>query len=394
MNNFEWSLPTRIVYGPGELKRLGELTRPFGEKAFLVTYTKKEKRAWILEKAISSLEKEGIEVVSFDRVEPNPRVTTVDEGVKKFLESKAEVLVALGGGSVIDATKYISSTAYSGGSSWDYVILNYRKAKEFTGAYPIIAVPTVSAAGSEANAGGVLTNWETKEKSFSRSPYRIPKVAIIDPEILALVSREVTLDGGVDIFSHLIEHYLSSPYESEVADRITEGLILTLMEHLDRVLKNGNDLEARGQIALCALLGWSGLQALGRMGSIPIHFIEHQLSGHYDISHGRGMAILLPPYLEYFADAKPEIWAKLVRRVFGVKEKDDLKAARELSKEVMDWLKEIGMYIKFSDVGIGPEKFERMADEIVRMYAQENGKIPGSRPIDRSDILEIFKRSL
>jgi alcohol dehydrogenase YqhD (iron-dependent ADH family) len=394
MNNFEWSLPTRIVYGPGELKRLGELTKPFGKRAFLVTYPKKEKRAWILEKAISSLEKEKIEVVLFDRIEPNPRVTTIDDGVKRFLESKTEVLVALGGGSAIDATKYISSTAYSGGSSWDYVILNYRKPKEFTGAYPIIAVPTVSAAGSETNAGGVLTNWETKEKSFSRSPYRIPKVAIIDPGILASVPREITLDGGVDVFSHLIEHYLSSPYESEVADRITEGLILTLMKHLDRVLENGNDLEARGQIALCALLGWSGLQALGRMGSIPIHFIEHQISGHYDISHGRGMALLLPAYLEYFAEAKPDRWARLARTVFGVTEKDDLKAAKELSVAVVAWLKKIGMYIKFSDVGIGSEKFERMADDIIRMYAQEDGKIPGSRPIDRADILEIFRHSL
>lgn len=394
MNSFEWSLPTRIVYGPGQLHRLGELTRPFGKKAFLVTYPKKEKRAWILEKALSSLEKEGIEVVLYDQVEPNPRVTTIDTGVKRFVESKAEVLVALGGGSVIDAAKFISSTAYSGGSSWDYVILSYRKAKEYTGAYPIIAVSTVSASGSEANAGGVLTNWETKEKSFSRSPYRIPKVAIIDPEILASVPKEVTLDGGVDIFCHLIEFYLTSPFESEVADRISEGLILTLMENLDRVLEDGNDLEGRGQIALCALLGWSGLQALGRTGSIPIHSIEHQISGHYDISHGRGIAILLPAYLEYFAEAKPERWAKLARRVFGVEEKDDLEAARELSREVVAWLERIGMHIKFSDVGIGSDKFERMADDILRMYAREDGNVPGSRPMDRKDLLEIFRRSL
>lgn len=394
MRNFEWNLSTKIVYGPGQLARLGELTKPYGKKAFLVTYLKKEKRALILEKAMSSLEKEGIEVVLYDRVEPNPRVTTVDEGVTRFIESKAEVLVALGGGSVIDATKYVSSTAHSGGSSWDYVVLAYRKPREFTGAYPVVAVPTVSAAGSEANAGGVLTNWETREKSFSRSPYRIPKVAIIDPEILASVPREITADGGVDIFSHLIEHYLSSPGESEIADRITEGIILTLMEYLDRALENGDDLEARGQIALCALLGWSGLQALGRTGSIPIHFIEHQISGHYDISHGRGMAILLPAFLDYFAGTRAERWAKLARRVFGVAAGDDLKAAKELSGEVVAWLKRIGMHIKFSDMGIGPEKFERMTDDIIRMYGGEDGKVPGPRPMDRSDILEIFRRSL
>jgi len=394
MHNCEWNLPTRIVYGSGQLARLGELTKTYGKRAFLTSYPKKEKRAWILDKAISSLEKEGIEVVLYDLIEPNPRVTTVDEGVARFLESRAEVLVALGGGSVIDATKYISSTAYSGGSSWDYVVLAYRKPRQLTGSYPIVAVPTVSAAGSEANAGGVLTNWETREKSFSRSPYRIPKVAIIDPEVIASVPRQVTADGGVDIFSHLLEHYLTSPQESEIADRISEGLIFTLMEHLERALENGNDLEARGQIALCALLGWSGLQALGRMGSIPIHYIEHQISGHYDISHGRGMAILLPAYLEYFAGVRPERWAKLARRVFGVTEGDDVKAAKELTRAVVAWLKKIGMHIRFSDVNIKSEKFERMADDIIRMYGQEDGRVPGPRPMERSDILEIFRRSL
>lgn len=394
MYNFEWNLPTKIVYGPGELARLGELTEPFGKKAFIATYRRKAHRAWILDKAISSLEQAGIEVVVYDRIEPNPRASTVDEGVKQFLESKSEVVIALGGGSVIDAAKYISSVAYSGGSAWDYVVLAYRKPKEYTGAYPIIAVPTVSAAGSEANAGGVITNWETKEKSFSRSSHRIPKAAIIDPEVLASVPREITADGGVDIFCHLIEHYLSSTQESEIADRITEALILTLMEHLDRVLENGNDLEARGQVALCSLLGWSGLQALGRTGTIPIHFIEHQISGHYDISHGRGMTIILPAFLEYFTEVRPERWARLARRVFGVTEKDELKAAKALSGAVTDWLKRIGRHIRFSDMNIGDEKFEQMADDIIRMYGQEDGKVPGQRPMDRSDILEIFRRSL
>lgn len=395
MQNFEWNLPTKIVYGPGEISRLGELTKSFGRKVFLATYRPKAKRAWILEKAVSSIEKEGLEVVIYDRIEPNPRVDTVDEGVKRFIESEAEVLVALGGGSVIDATKYISSTAYSGGSSWDYVILAYRKPKEYTGAYPVIAVPTVSAAGSEANAGGVITNWETKEKSFSRSPYRIPKVALIDPEVLASLPKDVTADGGIDIFSHLIEHYLSSSDESEIADRITESLILTLMEYLDRVLKDGNDLEARGQMALCSLLGWSGIQALGRLGTIPIHFIEHQLSGHYDISHGRGMAILIPPFLEHFADVKPARWAKLARRVFGVDATDDMEAARQLSEAVVKWLESVGMHVKLSDANIDSEKFEQMTDDIIRMYGTLEGqKVPGPRPMDRSDILTIFNKSL
>lgn len=395
MHNFEWSLPTRIVYGKGELARLGELCRGYGRKAFLATYRKSAKRAWILETALSSLEKAGIPVTIFDRIEPNPRAETVDQGIQLFLESGCDFVVALGGGSVIDAAKYISATAFSGGLAWDYVILAERPAKEYTGAYPIVAVPTVSAAGSEANAGGVITNWKTKEKSFSRSPYRIPKVAIVDPEVFVTVPRDITADGGVDIFCHLIEHYLTSPDVSEIADRITEGLIFTTMEYLDRALKDGSDLEARGQLALCSLLGWSGIQALGRMGSIPIHFIEHQISGHYDISHGRGMVIILPAYLDHFADARPERWAKLARRVFDVKDEDDVRAARKLGGAVVAWLERIDMHVSFSDNGIDATKFDQMTDDIIRMYGTlEGDRVPGPRPMSRDDILAILKASL
>jgi len=394
MDNFEWNLPTNIVYGHGELSRLGNLSNGFGRRAFLATYRPNDKRAWILEKAVSSLEEAGIEVTIFDRIEPNPRTETVDQGVQLFLQSKSDFVVALGGGSVIDAAKYISATAYSGGLAWDYVILAERPAKEYTGAHPIVAVPTVSAAGSEANAGGVITNWETKEKSFSRSPYRIPKVAIVDPEVFVTVPKEITADGGVDIFSHLIEHYLTSTADSEIADRITEGLIFTTMEHLARAIQDGGDLEARGQLALCALLGWSGIQALGRMGSIPIHFIEHQISGHYDISHGRGIALLLPAYLDHFADARPERWAKLARRIFDVKEDNDLNAAKALSPAVVKWLESVEMHLTFSDLKIGSDKFDQMADDIIRMYGTLDGnEVPGPRPMNRDDIVTIFNAS-
>jgi alcohol dehydrogenase YqhD (iron-dependent ADH family) len=275
---------------------------------------------------------------------------------------------------------------------WEYVILAERKEKTYTGAFPIIALPTVAAAGSEGNAGGVVTNWETKEKSFARSPFRIPKLAIIDPELYTTLPRAVTADGGVDIFSHLLEHYLSSSEESEIADRITEGLMLTLRENLDKILLDPQDVEARGQLALCSVFGWSGLQALGRTGTIPIHMIEHEFSAHYDLSHGRGIAIIIPAYLQYFADAKPARWARLARRVFGVDEADDRIAADMLHLKVRQWFSGIDMDFKFSGVNIKAECFERIVDDTLRMYGTvEGGKLPGSRPISRQDIMAVLE---
>ena len=394
MQPFDWSLPTKMSFGPGRISELGDVVKQFGTKVLLVTFEPIPAAQWIVDKALKVLEDAGIETTVYAKVEPNPSVKTCDAGVEVFKECGADVVVAVGGGSAIDAAKYISSVAYSGGSAWDYVVLNTRTPKEYTGAYPIIAVPTVSAAGSEVNAGGVITNTDTRMKSFSRSPYRIPKVAIIDPELIATVPKSTTGDGGVDIFCHLIEHYLSTSEESEIADRVTEGIILALMEHLRTALDDGSDVEARGQIALCSALGWSGLQALGRLGSIPIHFIEHQLSAYYPLSHGRGMTIILPAYLEHFADALPGRWAKLARRVFGVVEADDAKAAKMLAPAVVEWLKSINMYTTLKDVEVDDSDFAAMTDDIFTMYATPAGTVPGARPMTREDVMTVFNNSL
>ena len=201
MNNFEWNFLTEMIYGPGRLAELGTITKNYGKKVFLATYKRSPALAPLIDRTIAILKDQQIEVIVFEAIEPNPRSSTIDEGIRIFNESGCDCLVALGGGSVIDGAKYIAATAFSGGESWDYVVLGDRVPREYTGAFPIIAVPTVSAAGSEVNAGGVLTNWETKEKSFSRSAYRIPKVAIIDPEVLATLPLSITKDSCIDIFS-------------------------------------------------------------------------------------------------------------------------------------------------------------------------------------------------
>ncbi|GGA89649.1 NADH-dependent alcohol dehydrogenase [Neiella marina] len=392
MTPFEWNFPTKLTYGPGRISEVGEIAKAYGKKAMVATYAKGSPLDPVIDTVEASLLEAGLEVVVFTGIEPNPRAQTIDKAIEMFKAEECDLVIALGGGSVIDGSKYISATAFSGGNAWDYVVLGDRVPREYTGAFPIISIPTISAAGSECNAGGVITNAETNEKSFSRSPYRIPKVAIVDPEVLASVPMRLTQDSCVDIFSHLIEHYLSSDAESEFADRQTEGMILCLKENFAKIIENLDDLEVRGQLALCSIFGWSGIQALGRMGCIPMHSIEMPLSGIYDLPHGRGMVVVIPAYLEHMADAKPHRWAKLARRCFDVTEQDDLKAAKLLSVKVTEWLKETGAYLTLSDVGIPDDKFEQMADDVVRMFP---GPIPqstpGARPVTKDDIVAIYE---
>ncbi|MBW8189415.1 iron-containing alcohol dehydrogenase [Neiella marina] len=391
MTPFEWNFQTKLTYGPGRIDEVGEIAKAYGKKAMVATYAKGSPLDPVIDRVEASLKAAGLDVVVFTGIEPNPRAQTIDKAIEIFKAEECDMVIALGGGSVIDGSKYISATAFSGGNAWDYVVLGDRVPREYTGAFPIISIPTISAAGSECNAGGVISNAETQEKSFSRSPYRIPKVAIVDPEILKSVPMRLTQDSCVDIFSHLIEHYLSSDAESEFADRQTEGMILCLKENFAKIINNLEDLEVRGQLALCSIFGWSGIQALGRMGCIPMHSIEMPLSAIYDLPHGRGMVVVIPAYLEHMADAKPARWAKLARRCFDVTEQDDVKAAKLLSVKVTEWLKETGAYLTLSDVGIPEDKFEEMADDVVRMFpGPEANTTPGARPVTKEDIVAIY----
>ncbi|MBB6479891.1 iron-containing alcohol dehydrogenase [Spirochaeta isovalerica] len=392
MTPFQWNFPTKLTYGEGRISEAGAIAKEYGKKAMIATYARGGFLDPIIDKVESSLKAAGIDFVTFTGIEPNPRSQTIDKAIEQFKAEGCDMVIALGGGSVIDGSKYIAATSFSGGGCWDYVVLGDRKPREYTGAYPIISIPTVSASGSECNAGGVLTNSETKEKSFSRSEYRFPKVAIVDPDLLTSLPMGVTKDSCVDIFSHLIEHYLSSHAESEFADRITEAMILTLKDNFDLIINNLEDKEVRGQLALCSIFGWSGIQALGRTGCIPMHSVEMPLSAIYDLPHGRGMTIVIPPYLELMADTLPHRWAKLARRCFGVTESDDLKAAKMLSGKVVEWLKSTDSYLTLSDVNIPSDQIEKMADDVVRMFkGPEPDTTPGPRPVTKAEIVKIFE---
>ncbi|KMT66709.1 iron-containing alcohol dehydrogenase [Catenovulum maritimum] len=392
MTPFEWNFPTKLVYGPGRLSEVGQIASGYGKKAMIATYAKGSPLDPVIEQVESALLAAGLEVVIFTGIEPNPRAQTIDKATELFLEEKCDLVIALGGGSVIDGSKYIAATAFSGGKSWDYVVLGDRTPREYTGAFPIISIPTISAAGSECNAGGVIQNAETNEKSFSRSPYRIPKEAIVDPEILKSVPLHLTKESCIDIFSHLVEHYLSSHDESEFADRMTEGMILCLIDNFEKIVDDIEDTEVRGQLALCSIFGWSGFQALGRLGCIPMHSIEMPLSAHYDLPHARGMVVVIPAYFEHMAASLPHRFAKLARRCFGVTESDDLAAAQLLHVKVREWFKRMDSYLTLSDVGIPDDKFEQMAEDVVRMFP---GGAPdstaGPRPITKDEIVKMYE---
>ena len=397
MLNFDLHMPTRIVFGRGEVETVGQEASKLARKALLVTGRTATRKTGVLQRVVDSLHAAGVEVVVFDRIEPNPRTHTVDEGGRIAREENCELIIGLGGGSPMDASKVIAAVAKSGIPSHEYISGNktgrWKDLLPIQDALPIMTVPTLAATGSEANSGAVLTHEETKEKGGIGGPALFPKVTIIDPELTFTVSPEYTADGAVDMFTHLYEAYLTGAEDAVVQDEITEGLMRVAVQYGPVAVKNPTDYEARSALMWASTLALIGLSGAGRGGAFPVHQMEHTLSAFYDISHGRGLAILAPAYFQRVAADRPHRLARLGRTVFGVHEADDKIAAQKTIDAMIQWFKSMNVYLKLSEVGITRDSLQLMAEEAVRVGGRGQGFIPATRNLDAAAVLAIYEDS-
>ena len=346
----KFNIPTKIIVGAGSFNLLGEEARTLGQHALLVTGRSSARKTGLLDRTLSNLQQHGLKVMVFDKVEPNPRSATVDEGALLIRDNKLDVIIALGGGSSIDAAKGMVVAAAGGRPVWHYV----ETRSKVPGVAPkLVAVPTVAASGSEANCGAVITNWATHEKCVLSYRIAYPAVSIVDPELTLTLPARPTAQGGVDIFCHLVEPYITAEKPQPLTDGIVETSMKMVVDYLPRVLANLTDIEARTQLSWSSTIACSDFAGLGGGdGSMTMHGIEHPLSGYYDIAHGDGLAALLPAWLKSLADIRADRIAKLGRQVFG--QKDGLMAIEK-------WLKLIGMRLGLQDLGIEKERLPELA---------------------------------
>ena len=259
---------------------------------------------------------------------------------------------------------------------------------------PVFTVPTLAATGSEANRGGVVTHDASRQKAPFFAPNVQPKVSIIDPSLTLTVPLELTMDGVMDIMSHVLETYFTGVEDTPLQDRLTEAIVLTPMEAGEALHRNPRDLAARTHLSWCSSVALCGLVQSGRGGSWALHGMEHALSGHYNISHGRGLAILFPRLIAYCYPKNPVKYAQFARRIFQVKFTDDMKAAKQGLSLLITWLRGVGLYQTLSDVGIDDSKLEDMTNDTLALYGDSGGFIDSHRLIDRQGILEIYRSSL
>ncbi len=395
--NFEYHNPTRLIFGAGSLPRLGEAAKAHGRKALIVTGGGSIKRSGTFARAVQSLAAAGISYAECSGVEPNPRISTVRRGAQIARAEKCDMVVALGGGSVMDAAKVIAAAVLYAGDPWDMIYHGQAKVHVPTQALPIITVPTLAATGSEMNCGAVITNEETKEKSFVQTACLYPKVALLDPELTRSVPRDQTAYGICDLITHVTETYFNSAARTPIQDRFAESVILTAMEYGPKAIADGNDLEAREQIqwaATLALNGWvsSGAGAQG----FPVHMIEHTVSAYHDITHAAGLAILNPSWMRFAAQKNPRKFVQFAERIFGLAASgpDDLDCALKGIGRYEEFLKSIGCPTRFSELKIDGKLVETYAAETLRIISDGKGHLPGVPPMSREDIIAVLRAAL
>jgi alcohol dehydrogenase len=387
LENFTFYNPTKLIFGKGQLEQLKTEVPRYGKKVLLVYGGGSIKRSGLYDQVISVLNEIGATVFELSGVEPNPRITTVRKGIEICKQEGIEFLLAVGGGSVIDCTKLIAAGAKYDGDAWDIVI----KKAFATDALPFGTVLTLAATGSEMNAGSVITNWETNEKYGWGSPVTFPKFSILDPVNTYTVPKDQTIYGICDMMSHTFEHYFHLEDHTEYQDRMCESLLLTVMETAPKLLADLENYEYRATILYCGTMALNGILNMGYRGDWATHNLEHAVSAVYDIPHGGGLAILFPNWMKHNLKVKPERFAKLAERVFGVSLEG--KTLEEAGLEGIEKLREfwnsIGAPARLADYNIDDSKLELMADR-----AMTNGEYGNFKKLNREDTLAIYRASL
>lgn len=390
MQPFTLRLPTNIRFGIGSIDSLGEEAAALGTRALLVYGGGSIKRNGVYETVRSQLETVGIEVIEYPGVHPNPLLSHAEEGARIARDKTVDLIVAAGGGSVIDESKAIAvgTADREGGSLWDF----YNRSRSIEGALPLLAVQTLPASSSEINMVSVLTNDKTREKFSIRSPSIYPRAAFLDPQVTTTIPLQYTAYACTDILSHVMEGYFTTtdPW-APVQEGMVEGLSRAIIDSMNRLLEDPSDLNARSAVMWAGALAWSGLMHSGVEGaSIPNHMLEHPLSAHYDIAHGAGLSIVIPAWLRYRRDSITDRIVRFGREILRIGDRlDDLgrtAQAELVIEELTAWYRSIGTPVSFLEGGL-----TNVDTDICTAQAISLGKLWGVRGYTETDIQEIYR---
>ena len=374
---FKYFLPVNIEFGSGKVAKAGELTKPYGKKALIVTGHSSAKKSGLYDKVKDSLKAEGIDSVLFDKVAQNPLTTTAAEGAAFAKDNGCDVVVAIGGGSIMDCAKAIAFLAVNDGDVSDYIF--GKKASDT--ALPIILIPTTCGTGSEGNGIAVLTNPDNGDKKSLRCNAIVAKVSIVDPECMMTMPKHVLASVGFDALCHNMESYTS-----KIAQPFTDALSLYAVDliahNLVDVYKGTGSKDSWEKITLASTIGG---MVINTTGVTLAHGMEHPASGLKDVVHGKGLAALTPTIIEDSYQGAPEKFAKLAKLFGGEK-------AEDLAGKVRELLDDIELTCTLSDLGIEEKDIPWMAENCMKVSAHSIANNPVV--FSQEEIAEIYKKAL
>lgn len=389
MNSFIYDIPTKVYFGPDQLGNLGAELSRFGKRVLLCYGGGSIKKTGLYDKVVAEVKQAGLELYELGGIEPNPRVTSVNAGGKICREKGVDVVLAVGGGSVIDCAKYIGAAAFYEGDAWD-ILLQKADVKQ---CLPLVTVLTLSATGSEMDCGGVISNAETKDKIGLLFPVMQPKVSFLDPTNTYTVSAYQTACGSSDIMSHIIEVYFQREQDLQMLDGFMEVLMRTVIKYTPIAMAQPDNYEARANLMWTSSWAINGFVNGGKRQEWSCHPMEHELSAFYDITHGHGLAILTPRWLKYCLDeGNAHKYRQFGVNVFGIDAAlPDFEIAEKSIAMLSDFFfKTLGLDSTLTELGIDRTYFKRMAQKAVA-----NGNtLAAFKPLAPSDVEKIYEMCL
>ena len=385
MNNFEFYNPVRICFGKGEIAKLTTLV-PKGEKILMTYGGGSIKKNGVYDQVMKVLK--GFDLIEFGGIEANPHYETLMKAVEVVRKEKVGFLLAVGGGSVLDGTKFIAAAAlWEGSDPWE--ILSRRYEVNVTKAVPLGAVLTLPATGSEMNGNAVVTRWETRDKMAFNSPLVKPKFSILDPQVVFSLPAIQVANGIVDAFIHVMEQYLTYPVNSPIQDRFAESILITLIEEGHKVLADRTDYNSAANFMWAATMALNELIGTGVPQDWGTHMIGHELTAFYGIDHGQTLAIVLPGMMQVKRENKKEKILQYGERVWKITKGTDDERIDATIQKTVEFFESVGIKTKLSDYGLGVAIIPKIVDRFISRGMVAIGERGDLTPQDVTAILKL-----
>ncbi len=389
MEDFRFQNDTEIIFGKNKEAQVGEEVAKYADDVLLHYGGGSIKEYGTYDTVMDSLREADLAVHELGGVKPNPRLSLVREGIELCQKEGVEMILAVGGGSVIDSSKAIALGVKSDKEVWKFYEGNSEEEPEEV--LPVGVVLTHAAAGSEASTSSVITKEEGKLKRAFNDRALRPEFATLDPELTATLPDYQTASGAADIMAHVMERYFTNTESVGLTDRLCEGTLRTIIDNLPKLMENPEDYDARAEVMWASTVAHNDLLGTGREEDWASHGIEHEISGIYDVTHGAGLAVIFPAWMKYVYQHDLERFAQFADRVWGVETdyRNLERTALEGIYRTEEFFSRIGLPVRLSEMDVDDSRLEEMAKKCTA-----EGPVGSFVELDEEDVLEVYRLAL